>query len=101
MNDFPKIEAERLFLDKLKIEDAPLVAKYAGNRKISEYYLNIPHPITEPDALEWINFTHKDFEKNGNFIFGMYLKSTQEFMGSISLGIELDQYRILKREFDN
>jgi len=88
MTEFPKIETERLFLDRIKLEDAPLVAKYAGNRKISKYYLNIPYPITETDAFEWINFTHKDFEKDGNFIFGMYLKSTQEFIGSISLGID-------------
>lgn len=29
MNNFPKIETQRLVLDKLKLEDASLIAKYA------------------------------------------------------------------------
>jgi len=87
MNNFPKIETERLFLDKLKLEDVPLITKYASNRKISKYYLNIPYPITEADTLRWISHSYESFEKDGNFIFGIYLKSTQEFIGSISLVI--------------
>jgi len=87
MKEHPKIESERLVIDQIKVDDAPLAAKYAGDRKISQFYLEIPHPISEADALEWIKFTHEDFEKNGNYFFGIYLKSTREFIGSITLGM--------------
>ncbi|MGB1017977.1 MAG: GNAT family N-acetyltransferase [Chitinophagales bacterium] len=85
MISFPKLESKRLFLDKLKLEDAPLIAKYAGDKKISEFTLNIPFPYKEKDAVWWIQNSFKTFKENTQYTFGIYLKETQEFIGGIGL----------------
>lgn len=88
MTKFPKIETKRLFLDKLKLEDAPLIAKYASERAISEYTLNIPFPYVEKDALWWINNSFKGFQENRLYTFGIYLKTSSKFIGGIALVLD-------------
>lgn len=89
MNNFPKIETQRLILDKLKLEDVSLIAKYAGDRAVSKFTLNIPFPYEEKDAIWWVNNAQKCFEEKSQYTFGIYLKDTNEFIGGI--GIILDK----------
>ena len=42
--------------------DIPEIVKYAGNIKVVETTLNIPHPYDEEDAIFWINSANKGFE---------------------------------------
>lgn len=88
MFNFQKIETERLVLRKLEISDADIITKYAGDRKISEFTLNIPFPYLEKDAVWWINNSFKGFEENTHYTFGIYLKDTKEFRISLLLDMK-------------
>lgn len=85
MRTFPKIETERLVLKKLRLSDTKLIAKYANNENISKFTATIPFPYLEEHATWWINNSFKGFDENTHHTFGIYLKSTNEFIGGISL----------------
>lgn len=90
MNAFPILETKRLRLRKPAVKDIPLIVKYANNPKIAEMTLNIPHPYQEKDAKWWIDVAKKGFENNDHFIFAIFLKSTNRFMGGIGLEINTE-----------
>lgn len=88
MKNFPKIETERLFLTELKLIDIPEIVKYASNKNISDFTLNLPFPYFEKDAIYWINLANQGFKNGTNIIFGIRLKPSNEFIGGIGLTIE-------------
>jgi len=47
MDKFPHLSSERLTLQELSAKDIPLIIAYAGNIKVAESTLNIPHPYQE------------------------------------------------------
>ncbi|RNL90322.1 N-acetyltransferase [Sinomicrobium pectinilyticum] len=85
---FPRLETERLILGKIKEADISVIVKYAGNKKIAENTLNIPHPYTKEDAKFWVRNSNKGFENGTQFTFGIRIKPTNEFIGGIGLKIE-------------
>lgn len=87
MLDFPQIETANLILGKIQVSDIPRIIEYAGNKKIANNTLNVPHPYEEKDAISWINFANQGFEEKTHFTFSMRLKSTNEFIGGIGLNI--------------
>lgn len=87
MHDFPQIETSNLILGKIQISDIPKIIEFAGNKKIAENTLNIPHPYKEKDAIFWINSANQGFENGTQFTFSIRLKSTNEFIGGIGLKI--------------
>lgn len=88
MDKFPKIETDRLILGKLSFDDIPKIIEYAGNKKIAETTVNIPHPYEEKDAIFWIHSANQGFEKKSQFIFGIKIKTMNEFIGGIGLKIK-------------
>lgn len=88
MEQFPRIETERLVLAELRRSDIPLIVKYAANKNISDNTLNLPFPYTEKDAVFWINMASQGFRTHTNIIFGIRLKELDEFIGGIGLTIE-------------
>lgn len=88
MKNFPEIETERLFLTELKAEDIPEIVKYASNKSISDFTLNLPFPYSEKDAVYWINLANQGFKNGTNLIFGIRLKPDNNFIGGIGLTIE-------------
>ncbi|WP_240723694.1 GNAT family N-acetyltransferase [Flavobacterium sp. J27] len=88
MIEFPKINTNRLVLDKLTFHDIPKIVEYAGNKKIADKTLNIPHPYKEQDAIFWINSANQGFENKSQFTFGIKIKTSNEFMGGIGLKVD-------------
>jgi len=88
MNQLPKIETDRLILTELEAEDIKDIVKYASNKNISDYTLNLPHPYSEKDAIYWINLAHQGLKSGTNYIFAIRLKEISQFVGGIGLTVE-------------
>ncbi|WP_299361440.1 GNAT family N-acetyltransferase [Winogradskyella sp.] len=88
MNQLPQIETERLILSELKSEYIEDIVKYASNKNISDYTLNLPHPYSEKDAIYWINLAHQGLKSGTNYIFAIRLKNENKFVGGIGLTVE-------------
>jgi ribosomal-protein-alanine N-acetyltransferase len=85
MDFFPEITTTRLKLRKLCPEDIPSLVNYAGNKKISDEVLNIPHPYQEFDAVFRISYVVQGFKNKTRYIFAIVLKETDELIGEVSL----------------
>jgi len=88
MNELPQIETKRLIINELKSEDIKSIVKYASNKSISDYTLNLPHPYSEKDAIYWINLAHQGLKAGTNYIFAIRLKDDNQFVGGIGLTVE-------------
>lgn len=84
---FPQFSTDRLILGKVQSIDIPKIVEYAGNKKVADTTLNIPHPYHEKDAIFWLNMANQGFEKKTQFTFAIRLKTTHEFIGGIGLKI--------------
>jgi len=87
MNTFPELETKRLLLSKLTTTDIPNIIKYAGNIRVAETTLHIPHPYSEADAIFWINAANDGFKNKTQYTFGIRIKNSKEFIGGIGLKI--------------
>jgi RimJ/RimL family protein N-acetyltransferase len=85
MDKFPRLETNRLILEKLYFTDIPKIIEYAGNINIFKTTLNIPHPYGERDAIFWLNSANQGFENKTQYTFGIRIKSSHEFAGAIGL----------------
>ena len=89
MRDFPEIQTERLEISALRAEDIPLIVKYAGNQKIADNTLYIPHPYTEADAVYWLNMANGGRRDGTNLTLAIRLRPDNQFIGGI--GFTIDQ----------
>ena len=87
MKNFPELETERLVLKKLRRIDLHTIVKYASDKDISKYTLNIPYPYATKDAIWWIKFSEHSFEDNTRYIFGIFFKETDKFIGGIDIQV--------------
>ena len=85
---FPQLHTPRLTLRKLTVDDIPSLVKYADNRNISDYILNIPYPYREPDAVFRLSYIHQGFTAKSRFIFAIILKNNNECIGEISIHLD-------------
>ena len=88
MNQYPSLETDRLLLGEIYAADIPNIIKYAGNKKVAETTLNMPHPYQEKDAIFWINMAQQGWRDKTKNIFAIRLKTNQELIGGIGLHIE-------------
>jgi len=88
MNQLPQIETERLILTELKAADIKDIVRYASNKKISDYTVNLPHPYFEKDAIYWINLANQGLKSGTHYIFAIRLKKDNQFVGGIGLTVE-------------
>lgn len=88
MEQFPEINTRNLLLTELKFSDVPQIVKHAANKHISDNTLNLPFPYTEKDAVYWINLAYQGFKNGTHIIYGIRLKTEDEFIGGIGLTIE-------------
>lgn len=89
MDEFPELVTKRLKLNQLSWKDTPTIVEYAGNKKIADYTLNIPHPYQEEDAIFWINAANQGFKKKIQYTFAIRLKEEEKFIGGIGLKVNL------------
>ena len=82
------ILTERLSLGTILATDIPAIIKYAGDIKVAEHLLNMPHPYYEKDAIFWLNLAHQGWQDKSKYIFGIRLQETQELIGGVGLHVE-------------
>lgn len=85
MEQFPVLYTNRLVLRKILVEDVPALLKYANNRNISDWIVNIPYPYEEPNAVFRISYAVQGFKSKQRYVFAIILKSQGELIGEISL----------------
>jgi RimJ/RimL family protein N-acetyltransferase len=93
LTDAPILESDRLRLRSLLLEDAPFIYEYMRDPEIAANTLNIPFPYPEGAAEEWIRAANEANRQGKGFTFGIVLKSTHTFIGSIGLCVEHNYHR--------
>ena len=88
MLQYPHLETNRLVLGEIYAADIPNIIKYAGNKKVAETTLNMPHPYQEKDAIFWINMAQQGWQDKTKNIFAIRLKTNQELIGGVGLHID-------------
>lgn len=87
MDKFPVLKTDRLQLRKPAAKDLPDIIEYAGNPKIAEMTLNIPHPYREKDAIFFLNKVNQGFEDESEYIFAICLQPDDKLVGVSGLNI--------------
>lgn len=82
------LTTERLILRPPREADISALTKYANNKKIADFTLNIPHPYLEKDAFHFISKVLYDNEAGKRSTFAITLKNNPELIGCIGLKIE-------------
>jgi len=86
MKYFPILKTDRLVLKRLRRKDVEIMTIYANDEDLSKHTLNIPFPYKEKDAMWFINISSEYFENLSKFIFGIYSKGDDSFIGCIEIG---------------
>jgi RimJ/RimL family protein N-acetyltransferase len=79
------ISSNRLILRPFSLNDAPLVAKLAGDKRVSMTTLNIPHPYSLSAAQEWISSLAGQDSQCESLVLAVEKKATGELIGAVSL----------------
>lgn len=85
---FPVLHSSRLLLRQITPEDVPALVKYAGNKKVSDYILNIPFPYYEHDAAMRIGYVHKGWKEGSRYVFALEHNSTKEMIGEVGVHLQ-------------
>ncbi|MFT7287799.1 MAG: ribosomal-protein-alanine N-acetyltransferase [Halieaceae bacterium] len=81
----PMFQTGRLLLRPFDREDAPRIQELAGDKRIADPTLSIPHPYPDGAAEVWIA-SHRDGWDRGTLAsFAVTLSKTSELIGAISL----------------
>ncbi len=81
----PTLETERLILRPFDPRDATEVQRLAGDRRIADTTLNIPHPYEDGMAEKWISTHEGAFEKGERLTLAITRKANGHLIGAISL----------------
>lgn len=85
MNNFPKIQTNRLILNRLELDDMPAIYEYASNANVAKFLVNMPEPYQLKDAEFWIKNSWTKFESKEQYTFAIRLKESNAFIGGIGL----------------
>ena len=85
------IETKRLKLRPLVLADAEVIEKYAGEKRVAEMTVLIPHPYPKGAAESWIAETLANPSPGGPF--ALTLKASGEFIGVMELSLCDDALR--------
>lgn len=87
----PTLTGERVTLGPLRLDEAPLLQKYAGDEAVARTTLHIPHPYPDGVAGEWIASHERLFEQKNDIVFA--IRSPQgELYGVINLLLDLAKH---------
>jgi len=81
----PHLTTNRLRLRPYLITDARDVQRLAGDARIADTTVNVPHPYNDGVAEKWIAFHRTAFEAKASVIFAITLTSNSELVGTASL----------------
>ena len=88
-----RFETDRLILRCLQEDDAPHFVELAGDYEVSKMTLNIPHPYSNDDAIQFIKGSIEAWEKGERYAFAIVQKETDSFMGVIGIHPEMRHSR--------
>ncbi len=83
----PTLETKRLVLRPFSLEDAKKVQQLAGDRRIAEMMLTIPHPYEDGMAEEWIPTLAEKFASGEMVDFAITLREGGTLVGAVGLTI--------------
>ena len=83
----PTLTTERLILRPFNLLDAPAVRRLAGDARIAEMTLNIPHPYEPGMAEAWIDTHVEAFAAGKAATFAIVRRCDEALAGAIGLGI--------------
>jgi len=87
MKEQPILQTERLIIRPFKLSDSQRVQELAGNPKIAETTLNIPHPYKDGMAEAWIGTHRESFYNNTGITYAIIKKDDNKLIGAIGLMI--------------
>lgn len=87
MEEFHKLQTERLILSVPEARDIPRILEYAKNPVISRNLLTFPHPYAEKDAIFWINLANQCHQSGEGYIFAIRSKEDGLLIGGIGLDV--------------
>lgn len=81
------MQSERLLLRRYTLNDAAEVQRLAGNWKIADTTLNIPHPYEDGMAEEWISTLEPKRLAGEREVFAITRVADGQLLGTISLRV--------------
>lgn len=81
----PILVSQRLRLRPYAMSDASDVQRLAGERRVAQPTLGIPHPYPDGAAQTWISGHEKAFETGRGVCYAITLSTTSELVGTVSL----------------
>ncbi len=87
MDKQPIINTDRLLLRPFELSDSSQVKKLAGDSKVAETTLNVPHPYEDGMAEAWINLHEDIFLDKKGIIYAIVEKDSNELVGTVGLHI--------------
>ncbi|QNN24162.1 GNAT family N-acetyltransferase [Planctomycetales bacterium ZRK34] len=83
----PTLTTSRLTLRPFDLSDAPAVQRQAGDRRVYQTTLRIPHPYKLADAESWLAGSARRYAEGQSIEFAATLTATGELVGCIGLEI--------------
>jgi len=81
----PSLTTQRLTLRPFSLDDALRMSQLAGNIRVAETTLNVPHPYQPDMARSWISTHEAGWTERKNIVYAITLTETGELLGTIGL----------------
>ena len=85
MNSLPMLKTGRLCLRPFSVSDGPRLRRLAGDRRIADTTVNIPHPYEEGMAEAWIATHGMEFEAGRQVQLAVTLNPGGLLIGAVGL----------------
>ena len=79
------IETERLYLRELVLEDKDKLAKVLSDIESMKFY---PHPFSEEEVKNWINWNIDNYKKYNHGLWAVVLKEGNIFLGDCGITMQ-------------
>lgn len=78
-----ELSTQRLILRPVARSEIDLIAALAGDPRVAEMTLSIPHPLTAADVAGWID----SLERKGERVFAICRRGDEESAGPMLIGV--------------
>jgi len=85
VDEHTRLETERLVLRGFTLADARPLEAIAGERRIADTTISVPHPFTPADAVRWIEGSRRGMAEGRSYRFAIELAGRAELIGYAAL----------------